>query len=148
LLALKSDLEPTVGAAATQALLDHADARGGLDASNARLEEEFVGNRDLTLKPADGEVGRILAQASARRWQQELRAVAEAASVEAQYEAYAGAPEIYQARRYLEVLTNGLRNARKFFLAIEPGERKFHVRVEAQDTGESSLTDTTTRMQP
>jgi hypothetical protein len=144
LAAVRGELEPVLPKAA-DAIIDSAVARAGLAYWNARLEEEFLGDVARRIKPVEGEAAKRLAEAQALRWQQELRAVAEFASLSSQYEAYAAAPDIYQARLFLEVLTDGLKNARKFFLAFDPGDRKVHIRVEAQDSGESSLMDMQTR---
>ena len=47
--------------------------------------------------------------------------------------AYAASPNIYKARRYLEVLVKGLAGARKYFLAFDPKDRNVKVRFETQE---------------
>lgn len=142
---LRTELAALVGADPAAALLAHYTAQQALSAWTARLDAELIGDPAASIRPVDGDAAQRLAGAQAARWQAELRAVAEAATIGSEYQAYAAAPEVYQARRYLEALTQGLKGARKFFLAFEPGDRKVNVWIEAQDAGEDTPLEGPTR---
>ena len=98
------------------------------------LDDEF---RDPEL---GGEAAARLSQARAERWTIEMGAAVELARAENEREAYQAAPEVYKARRLMEVLTDGVRDARKYFLAFDPGDRLVRVRFVAEDTL-GSMTD-------
>ncbi|HMQ17364.1 MAG TPA: hypothetical protein PKC49_15465, partial [Phycisphaerae bacterium] len=103
---------------------------------NELLEQDLIG--------LEGEAAVVLAGAQARRWERELRSAAEVARVLNERSAYAAAPEVYRARRYLQVLAEGIRDARKYLLAFDPGT--LHLRLEAQEQARPGLTDMPTRM--
>lgn len=111
----------------------HAEAltRSAQEFWTARLEEALVG--------LEGESAVTLARAQSTRWEFEARASAEVARIANERAAYQSAPEIYRARKYLDVLTRGLKDARKFFLAFDPGEREVRLRIEAQDQARPDL---------
>ena len=71
--------------------------------------------------------------ALADRWQTEMGAAAELVRVQNEREAYRAAPEIYKSRRLMEVLVDGVKDARKYFLAFDPGKRTVRVRFVAED---------------
>ena len=122
------------------AWLEHAEARIALAFWNEQLETHLAG--------LEGEAAAILAEAQARRWQQELRAAGEVSLLQNERYAYAAAPEIYKARSYLQVLVNGISNARKYFLAFEPRGRKVHIRLETQEQARPDLVDIPTEVEP
>jgi membrane protease subunit HflK len=123
-------------AAEVEQLLDLRRARVGHAFWNELLEQDLIG--------LEGEAAVVLAGAQARRWERELRSAAEVARVLNERSAYAAAPEVYRARRYLQVLAEGIRDARKYLLAFDPGT--LHLRLEAQEQARPGLTDMPTRM--
>ena len=92
---------------------------------NERLEEG--------LKGLEGKAAVTLAQAQADRWELEMGAAAEVALLQNERYTYAANPKIYRARSYIQVLTDGIKQARKYLMAFEPNGRKVHVRLEAQE---------------
>ncbi len=74
-----------------------------------------------------------LAEAQAQRWQREMQAASELTRLENERETYAVNPKVYKARRYLEVLVNGMKKSRKYFLAFDPKGRNIHLRGEMQE---------------
>ena len=90
---------------------------------------------DREFNPAQlgGEAAARLSGALADRWQTEMGAAAELVRVQNEREAYRAAPEIYKARRLMEVLVDGVKDARKYFLAFDPGKRTVRVRFLAED---------------
>jgi len=90
-------------------------------------------DREFNLAELGGEAAAKLAGALADRWQTEMQAAAELVRVENEREAYLAAPEVYKARRLMDVLVAGLKDARKFFLAFDPGPRTVRVRFVAED---------------
>ncbi|MFN0136796.1 MAG: SPFH domain-containing protein [Phycisphaerae bacterium] len=104
-------------------------------------------NRDIEkhLSGIGGETAVKLAEAQARRWELEMRAAGELARVQNERYAYAANPKVYKARKYLETLVQGMRNARKYFLAFEPGDRKIQVWLDAQEQARPDLTNLPTR---
>ncbi len=118
-----SGLAPDVAGA----VLRMMEARVGRAYWNEQLEAQFRG--------LEGGAAKILAESQARRWQVENQAAAELARMENERYAYAAEPELYKRRRYLDVLTNGLERARKYFLGVEPGSRRVKLRIEAQESG-------------
>jgi regulator of protease activity HflC (stomatin/prohibitin superfamily) len=106
-------------------VLRRAEARFALDFWNARVEGLIPDLR--------GAAAVVLAEAQARRWEVEMQAAGEVARLEADRHAYAVAPRVYRARRYLQVLAGGLSNARKYFLAFDPGEREVRLILDAQE---------------
>jgi hypothetical protein len=80
-----------------------------------------------------GEAAKTLAQGLAKRWEIEMKAVGDLASALNEREAYRAAPRIYRARRVMEVLVDGIKDARKYFLAFDPGARKVRVRFMATE---------------
>jgi len=100
---------------------------------NAKLEEYLSG--------LEGVAAVVLAEAQARRWELEMRADAEVSLLANERYAFAAAPEIYKARSYLQVLTEGVKEARKYFLAFDPGGAKVHIRLETQEEAVTDITD-------
>ena len=105
--------------------------QAALEFWNARLEEYITG--------LEGQAAVTLAKAQAGRWELEMRADAEVTSLANERHAFAAAPKIYKTRSYLEVLTKGLQDARKYFLAFPPEKAKVHVRIEAQEKPQDDM---------
>lgn len=131
---VREELRRGFGPELADAVVAYAETLAALDFWNQRLERSLTG--------LEGEAAVKLAQAQARRWELEMRAAGEVTRVENERFAYEAAPEIYKKRRYLEVLVNGIREARKYFLAFEPGDRKVHVRLETQEQARPGLAET------
>jgi membrane protease subunit HflK len=127
----------TLGADVAEALLRDAEARSSLDFWRTRLERLLPG--------LQGEAAAILAAAQAQRWTQELRA-AELLARQAESVAYRAAPRLYKVRKYLDVLVEGIKNSRKYFLAFDPGGRQVRVRFLTQEQAGPSDADIDTRM--
>lgn len=105
----------------------------------ARLEQELTG--------LEGAAAAKLAEAQARRWEEEMRAAGEVSLLESERYAYAAAPEIYKTRSYLRVLVDGIKDARKYFLAFDPGDRRVHVRLETQEQAQADIVDIPTQIE-
>lgn len=114
-------------------VIEHTRAQVALEFWNGRLERSLTG--------LEGDAAVKLSQAQARRWELEMRAAGEVSRLENERFAYQAAPEIYTKRRYLQVLTKGLMEARKYFLAFDPGDRNVHVRLEVQEAGRPGLAE-------
>jgi regulator of protease activity HflC (stomatin/prohibitin superfamily) len=119
-------------------LIAHRQARAAAAFWNGQLEASLVG--------LEGQAAVVLANAQAARWERELRAAGEVARVLNERSAYAVAPEIYKARRYLQVVQEGIRGARKYLLGFDPAS--LHLRLEAQETARPDLTEMQTRISP
>lgn len=117
---------------------DAAEARVGLD----DWESALVG----ALRELEGDAAAVLAAAQATRWRMENETAAQLARLDNERVAYEAAPEIYRARRYLQVLAEGLAKSRKFLLGFDPKNRKIHLRIEAQDVGTTRIEDMPTRI--
>lgn len=116
-----------------RALIDRAAARIELEHWNRELERGLIG--------LEGEAAVTLARAQSTRWDRELRAAAELIRVNNERDAYRASPRIYMERRYLQVLVNGLQNARKYFLAFDPTGRTLHIRYNTEDVARPDLGD-------
>jgi len=148
LLALEAELreamEPVSKEAAAKlgeqladALLKNAEAGYALEFWNRRLERLLPG--------LQGEAAAILAAAQAERWMQEMRAAQQVARL-AESVAYRAAPRLYQVRKYLAVLVEGIQNTRKFFLAFDPAGRQVRVRYLAEEQAAPAGAEIETRM--
>lgn len=129
-------LETAVAALLPDSGLDPAAARAAVALVEARAGREFCNEQLADLfRGLEGSAAKILAEAQARRWQVENQAAAELARMENERYAYVAQPELYKQRRYLDVLSNGLARARKYFLGVEPGSRRVKLRIDAQESG-------------
>jgi len=99
----------------------------------ARAYWEDKLNRGFNPARLEGEAAATLAKALAERWTKEMNAARDLIEMQNEREAYQAAPEIYRARRMLDVLIAGLKDARKYFLAFDPGDRIVRVRFIAED---------------
>lgn len=129
-----------LNSAAAEALVQLTEARVAREFWQARLAQGF--------SPAwlEGESASILAQALANRWQEEMQAAGDVTVVRNEREAYRAAPKVYKARRLMEVLVNGIKNARKYFLAFDPEGRTVRVRFISGDSLRLDPMDVTTEM--
>lgn len=134
---IRRELAERFEAGVVEALIERTAARVALDFWNRRLEAELAG--------LEGEAAVILARAQAARWQNELRAAGEVTRLLHEKAAYTVAPRIYKTYRYLEVLVNGIKDARKYFLAFEPAGRTVHLRLEAQEQARPDITEVPVR---
>ncbi len=145
--ALEEALRPTRGE-----LAQHLD-QSGIDAllrkTEARIAVEFWNRRiESVLLELEGEAAVELAEAHARRWEEETRATGEVAALVNERYAYNVAPEIYTTRRYLEVLVEGVEKARKYYYGFDPEGRVVHTRIEAQEQARPDITDLPGRREP
>ncbi len=108
-------------------LIRRAEARA------ARAYWDGVLARGFTPARLEGEAAARLARALSTRWETEMSAIRDLTRLENEREAFRLAPQIYKARRLMEVLVNGLKDARKYFLAFDPHNRKVRVRLITED---------------
>ncbi|HQL54759.1 MAG TPA: hypothetical protein PLQ87_08620, partial [Phycisphaerae bacterium] len=94
-------------------------------------EEQLA--QDFTLARLEGEAAVALAKALAARWTKEMTAARDVIELQNERTAYYTAPSVYKTRRLAEVLVNGLKDARKYFLAFDPGGRTVRVRFISED---------------
>lgn len=125
--ALQQALGGEGGAARVAALLDRVRAQVAEQVWNGVLDERF------TLQSLGGEAAVVLSAAFAERWTIELDAAAKLAQARNERAAYQAAPHVYRTRRTIEVLVAGLKDARKFFLAFDPGDRTVRTRFVIED---------------
>jgi membrane protease subunit HflK len=137
---IRSELAQHVGQSGIDALLRTTEARIAVEFWNRRIERALLG--------LEGEAAVELAQAHARRWEEETRAAGEVAALANERYAYNVAPEIYTTRRYLEVLVEGVEKARKYFYGFDPEGRVVHTRIEAQEQARPDITDLPGRIEP
>lgn len=116
-----ADLEPAVADAIVES------ARGAIATDFWRKR-----TTELLLN-LQGEVAVVLADAQARRWSSELKAVAELVAQQKQTAAFRAAPEIFKARAYWQAVSDGLRKSRKYLLAFDAAERDLRVRLDAEE---------------
>ena len=132
---VRQQLAGTLKTDAVADLIRYTESRAAYDFWNNRRGE--------LLASLDGGVAAVvLANAQAQRWAKETKATGEVARLINVRDAYRAAPEVYKARRYLEALVNGIRNARKYILAFDPGERTVRVRLETQDQARPDIGET------
>jgi membrane protease subunit HflK len=120
--------------------LRRAAAQVALAFWNEQLERDLSG--------LEGEAAVTLAKAQARRWELEMQAAGEVALLQNERYAYAAAPKVYKARSYLQVLVDGIKDARKYFLAFDPGKRMVHLRVNAEEQARPDIVDVPTNKGP
>lgn len=89
----------------------------------------------------EGEAAVALSRAQAQRWRNELEADAEVTRMSNERVAFRTAPRVYQARRYFEVMSAGLADARKYLLAFERGDRQIRLGLDLQDRARPEDTD-------
>jgi regulator of protease activity HflC (stomatin/prohibitin superfamily) len=124
---LRSEMAARLTAAQVDALLRLTEAR----LARAHWEDKL--NRGFNPARLEGEAAATLARALAERWTKEMDAAQDLIEMQNERDAYQAAPEVYQARRMLEVLVAGLKDARKYFLAFDPGDRIVHMRFIAEE---------------
>ncbi len=113
---------------------DAATVAFWFDLVRTRVALAFWADRlEEGLKGLEGKAAVTLAEAQAERWQLEMGAAAEVALLQNERYTYAANPKIYRARSYIQVLTDGIKEARKYLMAFKPDGRKVHVRLEAQE---------------
>lgn len=133
---VRAELRERLDAETAEAWIGRSATLVALAFWNEQLERDLVG--------LEGEAAVILAQAQAQRWELELRAASEVALLQNERHAYAAAPEVYRAREYLRVLVDGIKDARKYFLAFEPGDRTVHIRLNAEEQAQPGIVDAPT----
>jgi membrane protease subunit HflK len=94
----------------------------------ARREEALL----ALLQTAGGQVARKIAEARAFRWTYENGARAEAERFSKELLAQVQSPHVYRMRRYLEVLAEGLADARKYLLIADRDH--LTIRLDLKDT--------------
>ncbi|MBN2448050.1 MAG: hypothetical protein JXO22_15075 [Phycisphaerae bacterium] len=130
---VRAEMEAQLAPEYVSAILENAAARVAMGFWNAEVERQ--------LPDLQGSAAVTLARARARRWMVELAAAAELTQMEAERDAYREAPHVYRARLYLTALAEGIKDSRKYFLAFEPGDRKVHIRVQAEEQARPDITD-------
>lgn len=122
---IRDELVKTIEPATAEAYLTVRRAESAVTFWSGVIEKTLVG--------LEGQAAVELAQAQAKRWVTEMRAASELTKLEIEREGFAANPKVYKARRYLEVLTSGLKKSRKYFLAFEPAGRTIHMRIQAEE---------------
>jgi membrane protease subunit HflK len=122
---IRSELVKTIEPMAADAYLTVRRAESAVAFWNGVIEKTLVG--------LEGQAAVELAQAQAKRWVSEMRAASELTKLEIEREGFAANPKVYKARRYLEVLTSGLKKSRKYFLAFDPAGRTVHTRLQMEE---------------
>ena len=74
---------------------------------------------EVALRNAGGQAKQLWNEALAIRWQQTNDERARLESVRMQLEAYKAAPDLYMLDRKLQVLSEGLKDARKYVMGID-----------------------------
>jgi regulator of protease activity HflC (stomatin/prohibitin superfamily)/divalent metal cation (Fe/Co/Zn/Cd) transporter len=77
---------------------------------------------DTLLAEARGEAAEILHEARSYRWKRSVGELADGERFAGELLAFQVSPDYYRARRFLEVLAEGLSNRRKFVIAGDPGD--------------------------
>jgi len=121
----------------TQRLESDGAPEAEIAKARAEVEALFSGEAGIR-EGVSGQAIEIVAMARAERWLEENMARARVASFEKELAAYRASPRLYKVRRYLEVMTNGLRDANKYvpardgeiFLRYDGTERE---RVQLED---------------
>jgi len=131
---LRRELAERYGPQVAEHLIREARARFALAFWNEKVEGY--------LAELEGDAAVALADAQARRWEHEMTTAGQVTRLEKERIAYQTAPRIYRVRSYLEVLVDGLKRARKYFLAFEPGRRQIKVRYEVQERARPELGST------
>ena len=95
--------------------------RDAMRSQGASVEEiaKADGRIEDELRRAGGQTAVVIANARAERWTLENRERGRALAFEAQRLAYRAAPAFYTARKYLQVLSQGLADANKFIVAAD-----------------------------
>jgi membrane protease subunit HflK len=137
---LRESLGAAWSAPVAEALLAHKRAEVGLAFWNARLESILTG--------LEGDAAVMLARARTTRWQRELAAESAVARLRNERSAYEAAPVVFQQRSYMQRLADGIKDARKIFLAFRPGERVIRIDFDAKDQGQLDLTEIPAKMNP
>jgi modulator of FtsH protease HflK len=94
---------------------DRMRVRGASEAELAEVDRRI----EDELRRAGGQTAVLIAQARAERWNLENRERGRALAFEAQRSAYRASPSFYTARKYLQVLSEGLADANKFIVAAD-----------------------------
>lgn len=123
---LREQATVQLGPLLADALMRAAEAR----AAKAYWEEQLA--RGFTSPRLEGEAAATLAAALAERWTKEMNAARNVIELQNERQAYRAAPEVYKTRRLAEVLVNGIKDSRKFFLAFDPGQRLVRVRFSVE----------------
>ncbi len=92
---------------------DPAADPAGLATAKTRVHELLLGNAAQNLAQVSGEAAATIAQAQAEVSQSVSEAESRARTFQNELIAYEAAPQLYKMRRYLEVLENSLKSARK-----------------------------------
>ncbi len=87
-------------------------------ATQRRVREQELKIEQL-LTGARGEAAKLIYEARADRWERAVNEQAAALRFNAEVAAYRNAPKYFRAQRYLDVLANGLKDARKIILAVD-----------------------------
>ncbi|MCZ7645413.1 MAG: protease modulator HflK [Planctomycetota bacterium] len=137
--ALKDEIAKLARAAGTpdhaRRILEQIERYDYLKANNAEpkvLARQEAQIEEL-LQQAGGEAARLIAEARAFRHESENAERAKAERFTQELQAYRRAPELYRARRYLEVLAEGLKNRRK--IVVVSGRKDLTVRIDLKDEG-------------
>lgn len=148
-----ADLETALSPLRTRAAAKLAPAQvaalvRSLETRTARTYWDERLSAAFTPARLEGEAASKLAAALGDRWTIEMGAARELTEAQNEREAYRAAPEIYKARRLMDVLVEGLKDARKIFLGFEPAGRTVRVRFTQEDDSRLDMTEIAPRSAP
>jgi len=95
------------------ARLDGVDAMRALGASEAEIDEAELEVQKL-LEGAGGDAGRLLLEASSRRWEAHMAERGKAALFAGQQAAYEASPRLYRSQLYFQALLEAMRGQRVY----------------------------------
>ena len=107
-------------------------------ADPAKLAEKEAAIEELLLA-ADGNAAAEIAQARADRWQTENTERSAALMYAEELKAYKAAPRFYKMRLYLDALTDGFNETRKYLLIADRDNLTVRFNLEEFDTGFDNL---------
>jgi len=116
--------------------LEHLRAAGAAAADKIAAQESKI---EQLLRQTRGAASQQLAEARADRWQVENSARAQALLYQPQLFAYKIAPNVYRMRSYLQAMTEGMADARKFVILADRKNLVTRFDLKELDTGFQNL---------
>jgi modulator of FtsH protease HflK len=119
--AIRTLVDAAGSVAMAEAIIDWIKRVESLRTGGASQDELADAERrvDDLLRRAEGQTAVTIAQARADRWQRENSERGRARAYETELEAYRAAPNLYVARKYLQIAAEGYRDANKYIIAVD-----------------------------
>jgi regulator of protease activity HflC (stomatin/prohibitin superfamily) len=105
-----------------------------LRAAEDRVEALLVGDPEQGITPTGGRAAKLIAEAQAESRTDITEQETKLRLFEAELAAFQAAPRLYKIRKYLEMLTRSLTDARKYILVARP-ETRIIIEYEKEDKG-------------